>query len=104
MNKMRPRKTREQWSELIEQQQQSELTILEFCHKHDVGFASFGKWRKRLCSNSAQTAHSGKKAAFTPLSVKSSPARAIETQGTATITLSMGSGMTLTIVSPSSGA
>lgn len=101
MNKMRPRKTREQWSELIEQQQQSELTILEFCQKHDVGFASFGKWKKRLCSDSAQTPHSGKKADFMPVSVKSSPAHATVVQGPATITLSMGGGMTLTIVNPS---
>jgi len=103
MNKMRPRKTREQWSELIEQQHRSGLTILEFCQKHDVGFASFGKWKKRLCSDSAQTPHSGKKTAFTPVSVKSRPAHATVAKGPATVTLSISGGMTLTIVNPGSG-
>lgn len=101
---MRPRKTQEQWSELIDQQQQSGLTILQFCQEHDIGFASFGKWKKRLCADSTQSTHAAKKADFTPVSVTGWQDHANVVQSTATITLNMGGGMTLTIVNPSLSA
>ena len=101
MNKMRPRKTREQWAELIEQQQQSGLTILDFCQQYDVGFASFGKWKRRLSAATAQTARPSNKAVFTAVSVNRTPTPTPVVQGAATITLNIGGEMTLTIVNPS---
>ena len=99
MNKMRPRKSREQWAELIEQQQQSGLTILDFCQQHDVGFASFGKWKRRLSPTTERSTRPNSHAAFTEVDLKLPPTPVL--QGGATITLSIGSGMTLTIVNPS---
>ena len=97
MKKMRPRQTREQWAALIEQQQQSGLSIEAFCQERDIGFASFGKWKRRL--GSAVT----KESDFKAVHVKSSPVAVVEPER-ATITLSIGNNMTLTIVQASPGA
>ena len=45
---MAGRHSREQWQELIAEQEQSGVTIAEFCRLQDVGPASFYQWRKRL--------------------------------------------------------
>lgn len=99
---MRPRKTREQWAELIDQQENSGLTILEFCQQYDVGFASFGKWKRRLNPATAHNAHQNEKAAFIEVSLDRPPTPIA--QGAATITLTIGSGITLTIVNPSASS
>ena len=42
------RRTPEQWQALIQQWQDSELSAPQFCQQHDIGYASFCNWRKRL--------------------------------------------------------
>jgi transposase-like protein len=42
------RRTQAQWQTIIEQQQQSGLTIQQFCTEHTISQASFYKWRNRL--------------------------------------------------------
>lgn len=94
MRKMRPRLTREQWADLIELQNQSDLSIEAFCQEQDIGFASFGKWKRRLSNTVA------KEPAFKAMHVESPPIVATEPE-LATITLSIGTSMTLTIVQTS---
>lgn len=45
---MRKHRSAEQWQYLIDQQRDSGLSVNIFCEKHDIGYASFCKWRKRL--------------------------------------------------------
>ncbi|MDB4222931.1 hypothetical protein N9850_04100 [Granulosicoccus sp.] len=97
MRKMRPRLTREQWAALIEQQGQSGLSIEAFCLEQDIGFASFGKWKRRV--GGAEAKESG----FKAMRVASAPVTATEPEP-ATITLSIGTSMTLTIVHTNPGA
>ena len=96
MRKMRPRLTREQWAVLIEQQSQSGLSIEAFCQEQDIGFASFGKWKRRLGSPIAKASD------FKAIRVASAPVAATESEP-ATITLSIGTSMTLTIVHANPG-
>jgi len=91
MRKMRPRLTREQWAALIEQQSRSGLSIEAFCKEQDIGFASFGKWKRRLGGPVV------KESDFKVIRVASAPAATTEPEP-ATITLSIGTSMTLTIV------
>ena len=50
---MRKRRTPEQWQTLIEQQLDSGLSAARFCNQHDIGYASFCSWRKRLFATTA---------------------------------------------------
>ena len=40
--------TRTHWQYLVEQQAQSNLSGAAFCREHDIKYASFMGWRKRL--------------------------------------------------------
>ena len=42
------RRTADQWQSLINEQSESKLSAPEFCKQHNVGYASFCQWRKRL--------------------------------------------------------
>ncbi|RUO18066.1 IS66 family insertion sequence element accessory protein TnpA [Aliidiomarina maris] len=44
----RKHRTREQWQQLIAQWQDTGGNAQAFCSKHEIGYASFCKWRKRL--------------------------------------------------------
>lgn len=46
----RTRRSTTQWQSLIHQQADSGLSALRFCKEHQIGYASFCKWRKRLAS------------------------------------------------------
>ena len=46
----RPRRSRAQWQTLIEQAEQSALSISDFCHAEDLSVSSFYQWRKRLAA------------------------------------------------------
>ena len=43
-----PRRTPEQWQQLIEQQATSDLTQKDFCQKHDIRSATFGYWKRKF--------------------------------------------------------
>ncbi len=44
------RRTPEQWQTLIQQWQDSGLSAPQFCLQHNIGYASFCNWRKRLAT------------------------------------------------------
>jgi hypothetical protein len=46
----RPRRSATQWQRLVSQQATSGLTALAFCERHDLSYASFIQWRRRLQS------------------------------------------------------
>ncbi len=48
-----PRKTEQQWREILERQRSSRLSIKQFCANAGVSQASFYKWRKKLGGQSA---------------------------------------------------
>ena len=95
--------TREQWADLIEKQPHSGLSIEALCQEQDIGFASFSKWKRRLSSTGDNSKYTVQQSAFKPVHVKNSPPALPADQGVATITLSVGSGITLTIVNSYSG-
>ena len=45
---MTKRRTQKQWQPLIEQQLSSGLSARQFCKHHNLGYASFCNWRRRL--------------------------------------------------------
>jgi len=47
-NSRAPRRSAEQWQALVKQWQQSGQSAKDFCREHDLGYASFCQWRKRL--------------------------------------------------------
>jgi len=50
---MRKHRTPEQWQTLLDQQLDSGLSAVQFCNQHDIGYASFCNWRKRLSAAAA---------------------------------------------------
>jgi len=40
----------DQWKNLIDDQRNSGLSAPRYCQKHDLGYASFCQWRKKLCA------------------------------------------------------
>jgi putative transposase len=44
-------KKAKKWSELIQQQQQSGLSVTAFCRKHSFSDQTFYNWRKRLAGS-----------------------------------------------------
>ncbi|MEW5755398.1 MAG: IS66 family insertion sequence element accessory protein TnpB [Pseudomonadota bacterium] len=50
-----PRRTPEQWQSLVDQWQDSGQSMAWFCEDHDIGYASFCHWRKRLAEEGAPT-------------------------------------------------
>ncbi len=46
--KRRQRRSRTEWSELVAQQQASNLTQHEFCIQHGLSRKTFGNWKRRL--------------------------------------------------------
>ena len=46
--KRSPRRSRDQWQDIIHNQAQSGLSIQDFCKQTGIGYASFHKWRNRL--------------------------------------------------------
>ena len=51
---MKKHRTSAQWQALVDQQQASGLSAVQFCKQHDVGYASFCNWRKRLSDHHAE--------------------------------------------------
>ena len=86
------RRSREQWAGLIESHAASDLTIADYCHANQIGLASFNKWKRRLRDDSLKPGH--------PKSIPTdfSPVQLIEPcESSATVTLSLGMNITLTI-------
>jgi len=95
MRKRHERRSREQWSVIIEDQATSGLSIAEYCQSNNVGLASFAKWKRRLRDDTTKPSHS-KQNAESFASVKLIEPR----EPQATVTLSIGTNITLTINSP----
>jgi len=49
----RPHRSADQWRTLIERQARSSQSAVEFCQRHDLGYASFMQWRSRLAKIAA---------------------------------------------------
>ena len=65
---MRKRRTQEQWQTLVEQQRSSGLSAMQFCKQHQIGYASFCNWRKRLSDRPLSDASDSGEANFLDLS------------------------------------
>ncbi len=89
---MRKHRTPEQWQTLIDQQLDSGLSAVQFCNQHDIGYASFCNWRKRL---STIVASESEETGFLDLS--SLMAGATESGPVWNIVLSLGNGVELEI-------
>jgi len=48
--------TRQRWSERVEHWKRSDLTQKEFCEQHQIGFASFQRWRGIFAKEGRQKA------------------------------------------------
>ena len=57
MKSIRTKRTREQWLELVEQWQTSNLNAKSWCLENEVSYESFIIWRKRL-KDSSRTSNS----------------------------------------------
>jgi hypothetical protein len=49
----RNRRSREQWRQLIDEQQASELSQAAFCQARGIALSSFGYWKRRLARPTA---------------------------------------------------
>ena len=82
----RKHRTREQWQQLIAQWQKTDDNAQAFCTAHDIGYASFCKWRQRLQKPEPQ---SSGETQFIDVSALQQPGRRWD------IVLSLGNGVEL---------
>ena len=95
MRKRHERRSQEQWAEIIEDQAASGLSIADYCQLNNIGLASFAKWKRRLRSDAAKPNHSK------PDAEGFAAVKLIEpNESQATVTLSIGTNITLTIHTP----
>lgn len=50
------RRTADQWETVINEQRESGLSAPRFCEQHNIGYASFCQWRKRLAEQNPSPA------------------------------------------------
>jgi len=88
------RRTPAQWQQLVEQWQDSGLSATRFCKIHEIGYASFCNWRKRLTEAAFQAGPATTaEPAFIDLSTLQSPDSTSDTGWN--IVLSLGNGVEL---------
>ena len=88
------RRTPAQWQQLVEQWQDSGLSATRFCKIHEIGYASFCNWRKRLTETVPLISPAASSApAFIDLSALQSPDSTPDTSWN--IVLSLGNGVEL---------
>ena len=96
---MNPRRNKDQWAALIEQQSNSGKTIKAFCQDNDIALASFGKWKHKLSNKRALHSNDSKYDGFTPVQVVDSKDQCSPAKPSTTVTLTLGSNITVTIQS-----
>jgi len=87
-----PRRTAQQWQELVGAWQQSGQSVTRFCREQDIGYASFCQWRKRLLACKAPQTGRAPEPAFIDLAPLNAPAASGWH-----IVLSLGQGVELTL-------
>lgn len=65
---MKKHRTSAQWQALVDQQQASGLSAVQFCKQQNIGYASFCNWRKRLSDNQIEEPSISKDTGFLDLS------------------------------------
>lgn len=50
------RRTADQWQTVVNEQRESGLSAPRFCEHHNIGYASFCQWRKRLAEPNPSSA------------------------------------------------
>lgn len=65
---MRKHRTPEQWQALVDQQCDSGQSAMQFCKEHNIGYASFCNWRRRLSDQSTERSAGAGEARFLDLS------------------------------------
>jgi hypothetical protein len=56
--KIRTRRSREQWLELVRQWQAAKMTAIAWCREHNISYESFIIWKNRLKTDHSQSADS----------------------------------------------
>ncbi|MFH1279356.1 MAG: hypothetical protein ABIK65_13365 [Candidatus Eisenbacteria bacterium] len=64
MSNGKVRRSEGEWREVFARQEESGLSVREFCRKEEIGFESFRRWREKL-------AESGSGSVFVPVSTES---------------------------------
>ena len=103
----RPRRSATQWQRLVSQQATSGLTAPAFCDRHDLSYASFIQWRRRLRRGELPVEAEPTAAREEPLSEQSmpfieltAPSRLCGRTERWLIELDLGSGVQLRIAQP----
>ena len=91
----RPRRTPQQWAELVAQQAASDLDVAAFCRQHDVGLSGFYAWRRRL-ADAEPAPDAANPTADPPRFLRLEPAAASDTPP-APVTARFPGGVTLTL-------
>ena len=97
MASRRPRRSAAEWQALILQQAESGLSAKAFCDQHDITYASFMNWRRRLGDNASPESSDESLPMFVELTKSSGH---VEPQRNWLIELDLGAGIQLRIARP----
>ena len=97
---MAKRKTPSQWQSLVEQQEQSDLSVPQFCSEYSISSASFYKWRQRLATSEPSAATEPAPSFIDLSTLASSRDHQHESDKPWHIVLSLGNGVELRLSQP----
>ena len=100
MSVTRARLDKTRWQQLVKKQSVSGLSSAEFCRQHDVKYASFMSWRKRLLQTRSADVATAPPKAFVELTAPTplvSGLQAAKEPATLCVELSLGDGIELRI-------
>ena len=86
---VRPRRTLDEWRELLEHYECSGQTQEQLCSDHALALSTFGHWRKRLCGQAAPSPKGAADALFVDLAQDAPASQSWDVE------LQLGTGMVL---------
>ena len=96
MQSRRARKSLEQWTELVDQFDSSDHSMDQFCQQEHLAISTFQRWRSMI-HKSREFGKNDTPSGFTCVNAPATP-----TTGSASVTVQIGSSITLTIHTPES--
>jgi transposase-like protein len=91
------RRSRQEWEQVIEEQEQSGLSARAFCRREAIGISSFYQWRRRLSDGSEPSIETHEESFIDMGRIEESISAASFGARSLVVTLDLGNGTKLTL-------
>ena len=95
--KGRKQRSRQEWCQVVEKQEQSGLSARAFCRREAIGLSSFYQWRQRLADGGESSLKTHVESFIDMGRIEGSMATALSEARSLVVTLDLGGGTKLTL-------